>query len=61
MGTRAAAAFAAGDLPDVVYYPLQFALPWAEAGLINIDATSEAVETLGADTFPRWRIEHGIL
>ena len=51
MGTRAAAAFAAGDLPDVVYYPLQYALPWAEAGLINIDATSEAVESLGADTF----------
>ena len=51
MGTRAAAAFAAGDLPDVVYYPLQYALPWAEAGLINIDATSEAVENLGVDTF----------
>ena len=51
MGTRAAAAFAAGDLPDVVYYPLQYALPWAEAGLINIDATTEAVENLGVDTF----------
>ena len=27
-GTRATAAFAAGDLPDVIYYPLSFALPW---------------------------------
>lgn len=51
MGTRAAAAFAAGKLPDVIYYPLQYALPWAEAGLFNIDATTDAVESLGADTF----------
>ena len=32
LGTRATAAFAAGDLPDVIYHPLQYALPWAEAG-----------------------------
>ena len=51
MGTRATAAAAAGDLPDVIYYPLQYALPWAEAGIIDVDATSEAVDALGADTF----------
>ena len=34
-GTRATAAFAAGDLPDVIYYPLSFALPWAEAGILT--------------------------
>ena len=33
LGTRATAAFAAGDLPDVIYYPLQYALPWTEAGI----------------------------
>ncbi|MYJ87791.1 MAG: extracellular solute-binding protein, partial [Rhodobacteraceae bacterium] len=27
LGTRATAAFAAGDLPDVIYHPLQYALP----------------------------------
>ncbi|MGV6838956.1 MAG: ABC transporter substrate-binding protein [Planktomarina sp.] len=51
MGTRATAAAAAGDLPDVIYYPLQYALPWAEAGIIDIDATSEVIDALGADTF----------
>ena len=35
LGTRATAAFAAGDLPDVVYHPLQYALPWAEAGILD--------------------------
>ncbi len=34
-GTRATAAFAAGDLPDVIYYPLSFALPWTEAGILD--------------------------
>lgn len=51
LGTRATAAAAAGDLPDVIYYPLQYALPWAEAGIIDVDATSDAVAGLGADTF----------
>jgi len=51
MGTRATAAFASGELPDVIYYPLQYALPWAEAGVIDIDATTEALENLGVDTF----------
>ena len=42
LGTRATAAFAAGDLPDVIYHPLQYALPWAESGILNTDAASEA-------------------
>jgi multiple sugar transport system substrate-binding protein len=51
LGTRATAAFAAGDLPDVIYHPLQYALPWAEAGILDIDAATDVVEALGADTF----------
>ncbi|WP_170473169.1 ABC transporter substrate-binding protein [Ruegeria arenilitoris] len=51
LGTRATAAFAAGDLPDVVYHPLQYALPWAEAGILDTEAATEVVEELGADTF----------
>ncbi len=51
LGTRATAAFAANDLPDVIYHPLQYALPWAEAGILDTDAASEVVEDLGADTF----------
>ena len=51
MGTRATAAFAAGDLPDVIYYGLQFALPWSEAGILDTEASQEVVDALGADTF----------
>lgn len=50
-GTRATAAFAAGDLPDVIYHPLQYALPWAEAGILDTEAATEIVDELGRETF----------
>ena len=51
LGTRATAAFAAGDLPDVIYHSLQYALPWSEAGILDTDAATDVVNALGADTF----------
>ena len=51
LGTRATAAFAAGDLPDVIYHTLQYALPWAEAGILDTEAATEVVEALGEGTF----------
>lgn len=51
LGTRATAAYAAGDLPDVIYHTLQYALPWAEAGILDIDAATDVIEDLGEDTF----------
>nr|CAA6827347.1 MAG: ABC-type sugar transport system, periplasmic binding protein YcjN [uncultured Thiotrichaceae bacterium] len=51
MGTRATAAFAANDLPDVIYHPLQYALPWAEAGILDTESATEVVDELGKDTF----------
>ncbi len=51
LGTRATAAFAAGDLPDVIYHPLSQALPWVEAGILDAEAATEVVEKLGLDTF----------
>ncbi len=51
LGTRATAAFAAGDLPDVIYHTLQYALPWAEAGILDTDAASDVIEELGAGSF----------
>ena len=51
LGTRATAAFAAGDLSDVIYHPLQYALPWAEAGILDTDVATEAIENLGVDSF----------
>ena len=51
LGTRATAAFAAGDLPDVIYHTLQYVLPWAEDGILDAEANDEIVEELGRDTF----------
>lgn len=51
LGTRATAAYAAGDLPDVIYHTLQYALPWADAGILDTDAATDIIEALGADTF----------
>ena len=51
LGTRVTAAFAAGDLPDVIYHTLQYALPWAEAGILDTEAATDVINALGADTF----------
>ena len=51
LGTRATAAFAAGDLPDVIYHTLQYALPWAEAGILDTEAATDVIEQLGPSTF----------
>ncbi len=51
MGERVTAAFAAGELPDVIYHPLNYTLGWASAGILDPFSAAEAIETLGADTF----------
>lgn len=51
LGKRATAAFAANDLPDVIYHTLQYVAPWQEAGILNVDAATEVVDSLGAGTF----------
>ena len=51
LGTRATAAYAANDLPDVIYHTLQYVLPWAEAGILDIETNDEIVQELGVDTF----------
>ena len=56
-GTRATAAFAAGDLPDIIYHPLQYTLPWAEAGILDTGAATEVVDALGMDTFAAGPLE----
>ena len=57
LGTRATAAFAAGDLPDVIYHTLQYALPWAEAGILDTEAATEVVDALGKGTFASGALE----
>ncbi|WMS44956.1 extracellular solute-binding protein [Acuticoccus sp. MNP-M23] len=51
LGTRATAAYAAGDLPDVIYHTLQYVLPWAEDGILDAETNDEIVDALGRDTF----------
>lgn len=57
LGTRATAAFAAGDLPDVIYHTLQYAAPWAEAGILDTDAATDVIESLGPKTFAPGALE----
>jgi len=49
--TRATAAFAAGDLPDVINLTVSHVLPYSEAGLLDAGAASEVMDNLGVDSF----------
>ena len=51
LGSRATAAAAAGNLPDVIYHTLQYVLPWAEAGILDVNANNDVVKSLGKNTF----------
>lgn len=51
MGERVTAAFAAGELPDVIYHPLNFTLSWYDAGVLDSLSATEVIETLGEGTF----------
>ena len=51
MSVRATAALAAGDLPDVIYHPLPYVLPWTEAGILDPEAATEAIDLLDPATF----------
>ncbi len=46
-----AANFAAGTLPDVVFFPLDFAAAWYADGILDADAATATVEALDAGTF----------
>jgi multiple sugar transport system substrate-binding protein len=51
LGKRATAAFAAGDLPDVIYHTLQYVLPWSEAGILDVETNDDIVNSLMKRTF----------
>ncbi len=51
MGERVTAAFAAGELPDVIYHPLAYTLTWMEAGVLDSVAATEVVRGLGERTY----------
>ncbi len=45
------AAVAAGTLPDVIFHPLDFTLGWAGQGILDAEAATDVIESLGKDTF----------
>ena len=51
IATRTTAAFAAGDLPDVLNHTVQHLLPFAEAGILDTAAATDVIDNLGADTY----------
>ena len=51
IATRTTAAFAAGDLPDVLNHTVQHLLPFAEAGVLDTGAATDVVEKLGVDSY----------
>ncbi len=57
LAERMTAAFAAGDLPDVIFHPVNYALGWAEAGILDTAAATEVIENLGMDTFGEGALE----
>jgi multiple sugar transport system substrate-binding protein len=45
------AAVAAGTLPDVVFHPLDFTLGWYQQGILDANAATQVINSLGMDTF----------
>jgi multiple sugar transport system substrate-binding protein len=45
------AAVAAGTLPDVIFHPIDFTIGWAEQGILDPEAATAVIESLGQDTF----------
>jgi multiple sugar transport system substrate-binding protein len=51
LAERVTAAYAARSLPDVIFLPIDFAIGWAEAGILDPAAATEVLEGLGTATF----------
>ncbi len=51
IATRATAAFAAGDLPDVLNHTVQHLLPFAEAGILDAASATDVVNKLGVGSY----------
>ncbi len=57
LAERITAAFAAGQLPDVIFHPLDYTVGWAAQGILDIDAATEVVKELGEKTFAKGALE----
>ena len=51
------AAVAADTLPDVLFFPVDFAIGWQQQGILNAEAANEVIEDLGPDTFAQGALD----
>ncbi len=51
------AAVAADTLPDVMFFPVEYAIGWDQQGILNAAAAAEAIDELGADTFAQGALD----
>lgn len=51
LGARATAAFAAGNLPDIIYAPLANVVNWSREGIADPGSATAVVQMLGENTF----------
>jgi multiple sugar transport system substrate-binding protein len=51
MAERVTAAFAAGELPDIIYSPLKDAVSWHRSGVLDAAAATDVINALGKRTF----------
>ncbi len=51
IASRVTAAYAAGELPDVIITPQSQSIGWADAGILDTQAANEVVDQLGRGTF----------
>lgn len=51
------AAVAADSLPDVMFFPVDYAIGWNEQGILNAAAANEAIDALGPETFAQGALD----
>jgi multiple sugar transport system substrate-binding protein len=51
------AAVAANTLPDVLFFPVDFAIGWAEQGILDPAAATASIDALGAETFAQGALD----
>jgi multiple sugar transport system substrate-binding protein len=51
LAARVVAAYAARSLPDVLFHPVDFAMGWMEAGILDSRSATDIINDLGKETF----------
>ncbi len=57
LAERITAAYAAGQLPDLVFHPIDYTVGWAAEGILDTEAATEVVRELGEGTFAKGALE----